>query len=445
MSADGRFGRRSLLALSSALCLTRHASARSRLPLGGKISFRIPFATSSIDPHRLDDPAAAIFGDGLFDTLYAREGGAIVPSLAEGEPKLENDTLVVSMRRGLLSAEGRPVDARDAVFALGRARRFGARAWLTDLGNVERVSNEALRFSLKDPARLMTLLAAPLAAIVPLAFSPERPDGTGPFQGTPRADALTLARNVRGARGPALLDDVIVRSAPDLAASLRAFETGTDDLGWLGAGLYSPRRGSKPFDAGPVAWVVLRLGRDAASWDTPGTAQQIVDALPPNKLAHLGLGPAWNQGRDVGWGGPVGELLVRDDAPYLVEVARTVAALLSRAGHELTVKPVPHRELSSRCGKREFMLMLDLVRPLGAGATAAYVALSSSDEAATESAAKPPRVAENTAVRALTRTMRIGVIGSLHVQGARIAELTIPTGESGSWDLGSIVRARRTA
>ena len=88
--------------------------------------------------------------------------------------------------------------------------------------------------------------------------------------------------------------------------------------------------------------------------------------------------------------------------------------------------------------------MLDIVRPLGVGAIAAYVALSSSDETATESAAKPPRVAENTAVRALTRTMRIGVIGSLHVQGARIAELSIPTGESGSWDLGSIVRARRT-
>jgi hypothetical protein len=100
--------------------------------------------------------------------------------------------------------------------------------------------------------------------------------------------------------------------------------------------------------------------------------------------------------------------------------------------------------LSTRRGKRDFMLMLDLVRPLGAGATAAYVAFSSSDEAATESAAKPPRVAENTGVRSLTRTMRIGVIGSLHVQGSRIAELTIPTGESGSWDLGSIVRARRT-
>ncbi len=421
------------------------ASARARLAVGGRVTLRIPYATAAIDPHRLDDPLAAIFGEALFDALYTREAGAIVPVLAEAEPEIEGEGLLVRIRRGVVTAEGRPIDARDVVSSIARARRAGARGWLADLPAFERKGNDALRFATRDAARLMTLLASPLTAIVPIAFTAEKPDGTGAFQLQRRAEGIALVRNKNAARGPALLDEIVVRAAPDLGASLRAFEAGADDIGWLGAGLHSPRAHARTFDAGAVAWIVLRTGRDGATWDAPGVAQRILDGLAPAKLAYLGLGPPWRQERDEGWNGPAGDLLVREDTPYLVEVARTLAALLSRPGHELTPRTVPVRDLQTRRAKRDHLLMLDVVRPVAPGAQPAWIALASSEEstAANEAVAHPPRVVE-APPRSLTRTLRLGIVGELRVQGARIPEIAIPSGESG-WDLALATRGRRPA
>src|SRR6185312_9069327 len=136
------------------------------------------------------------------------------------------------------------------------------------------------------------------------------------------------------------------------ADSLRSFEAGTDDVGWLGSGLHEPRAGARPFDAGAVGWVLLRTGRDAGSWDTPGVAQRLADGISPSLLAHLAPGPAWTVEPDQGWGGPPCELLVRDDSPYLAEVARAVAAALTRASHEVTVRQVPAATFRQRRASR---------------------------------------------------------------------------------------------
>ena len=49
----------------------RPVAARSRTPVGGRLALRVPWPIASIDPHRLDDAGAAIFGEAIFDTLYA--------------------------------------------------------------------------------------------------------------------------------------------------------------------------------------------------------------------------------------------------------------------------------------------------------------------------------------------------------------------------------------
>lgn len=398
---------------------------------------------TAFDPHRIDDPLSAIFASSLFDALYTREGPNVVPALAENDPEPDGDGLSIRLRHGVVTAEGRPIDARDVVQSLMRAKRLGARAWLSEVGTIERKSSDHIRFSTRDPAKLVQLLCSPLTAIVPLAFDPERPDGTGAFHAQRRSDGWALTRNLRAARGPSFLDEIVVHEAPDLAASLRAFEAGADDIGWLGAGLHAPRAGAKNFDSGGAAWIVLRLGQGAGSWDSAGVVQRVLDGISPSKLTYLGLGPAWRQERDDGWGGPSGDLLVRDDAPYLIEVARTLAALLSRPGHELTPKAVPTREIETRRSRRDHLLLLDVVRPLGPGALAAWISLASSDDAAAarEGMRRPPRITD-APVRTLTRTLRVGVVGELRVQGARIPELTIPYGEAG-WDLSSATRARR--
>lgn len=440
--------RRSVLAgalAALAIPVAGVAEARGRLPVGGRLALRVPWPLASIDPHRIDDVGAALFGDALFDTLYARdEAGNVVPALAEGEPEPDRDGLLVRMREGIATSAGKPIDAREVLGSLARARADGARAWLSDVPAPVRVDALTVRFRTKDAVKLAQSLASPLTAIVPLSFVPERPDGTGPFRAERRGDALVLVRNPRAARGPALLDEIAVRSAPELSASLRAFESGADDVGWLGSGLHEPRAGAKPFDLGVVAWAILRSGQTGASWDSPGLMQRIADGIPHGRLSYLGLGAPWPREKDEGWGGPVSDLLVRDDTPWLVELARVVAATLSRPGHELTARPIPVQDFAQRRARRAFALAVDVARPLAPGSLGALVGLATADRPATavDLVRHPPRLTAGS-VRALTRTMRVGVLGEIRVQGGRVADLTLPPSPIGGWDLGQATRSRR--
>ncbi len=397
-----------------------------------------------MDPHRLDDAAAAIFGDALFDTLFARdEAGAFVPSLAEGDPEPEGASLRVRLRTGLHAAKGRPFDARDAAAAIARSRGLGGRAWLADIP-APKVDGRSLVFAMRDSGRLVRALASPIAAMVPGSFTPDAPDGTGPMKFTTRGDAVVLVRNALAARGPSYLEEVVVRAAPDLASSLRAFESGTDDVGWLGSGLHEPRSGSRPFDFGAVGWAVLFTGRDALTWDAPGVAQRICDGILPSRLSHLALGPAWTTEPEQGWGGPPTVIHVREDAPWLVELAKAIAATISRPSHEVTAKPVPNADFAQRRSARNYTLALDVVRPVAPGGFAAMVALTTADNAgrASELVQHPPKLGELPA-RSTTRLLRCGVVGEIRVQGGRAAEIQLAmSSQSGGFDLGGAIRGR---
>src|SRR5215472_17079631 len=124
LSAE-RVGRRALMlaTLGAAGLSALPARARGRLPVGGRVSLRLPWPLTSIDPHRLDDGTAAILGASLFDSLYAPgEGGAVVPALAEGDPVVSGDAVRVVVREGLRTAAGRLIGARDVMLSLSRGR-----------------------------------------------------------------------------------------------------------------------------------------------------------------------------------------------------------------------------------------------------------------------------------------------------------------------------------
>ena len=94
--------------LSPLSAFERIASARGRTAVGGRLSLRVPWPVLAMDPHRLEDATAAIFGEALFDTLYLRdETGAFVASLAEGDPEPEGANLRVRVRTGLRTARGK--------------------------------------------------------------------------------------------------------------------------------------------------------------------------------------------------------------------------------------------------------------------------------------------------------------------------------------------------
>ncbi len=440
-------GRRAftLGALGGLLARATPAFALARTPVGGSVTLRVPWPLASVDPHRADDAAAAIFGEAMFDALYAFEGDAVVPALAESPPEATKGGARVALRAGLSTALGRGIGTRDVVHSLARAKRSGARAWLADVPVPRRQGEAALFFPSADPGKLARALASPLTAIVPMAFAPERPDGTGPFRAQRRGGGLALSRNPRAALGPSFLDTLTVHAASDLADSLRSFEAGTDDMGWLGSGLHEPRAGSRPFDAGAVGWALLRTGRLVGAWDAPGTAQRLCDGIAPSRLSYLALGPAWRTDPDQGWGGAPCDLLVRDDAPWLVEVARAVAATLSRASHEVTPRPVPWRELAARRASRAFTLAVDFARPFAPGLLGTLAGLATADNpaSAVDAVRHPPRIG-SLPPRTLTRTMRVGVLGEVRVQGGRVPDLTLPPSGLGyGIDWGSAFRSKR--
>jgi len=211
------------------------AGARGRAPIGGRVTLRVPWPVASVDPHRLEDPAAALFGEALFDTLYAYEGAGVVPALAESDPEPDGNNLRVKLRSGLRTARDRPLGTKDAAWSIARARGAGARGWLADIP-APRDDGRSLVFATKDASRLVRALASPLVAIVPTAFDPLAPDGTGPFRFTSRDGAMALVKNRLAALGPAFLDEVVIHPAPNVSASLLAFEAGSDDVGWLERG-----------------------------------------------------------------------------------------------------------------------------------------------------------------------------------------------------------------
>ena len=438
------FGRRALLGGAAALFASRASLARGRPPVGGSAQLRVPWPLASLDPHQLDDVGCAIFGGSLFDSLYAFEDNRVVPALAETMPEPVGNGARVRLRAGLTSARGRPIGVREVVSSLARARAGDARAWLVDVASPWRADALSLHFPNVDAQKLASFLASPLTAIVAADFSPALPDATGGFAARHEAGALVLARNERAATGGAFLDTLLVRQAVDLADSLRSFEAGTDDVGWLGSGLHEPRAGARPFDAGAVGWVLLRTGRDAGSWDTPGVAQRLADGISPSLLAHLAPGPAWTVEPDQGWGGPPCELLVRDDSPYLAEVARAVAAALTRASHEVTVRQVPAATFRQRRASRSYALAIDVARPFAPGLLGSLAALATSDdpERARDAVRYPPRRGDMSP-RTIARTLHVGVICEIRVQGGRVPALALPARSSGGVDWAGATRTRR--
>ena len=436
------------LSTVAAALTPRPSFARGRTPYGGRAQLHAPWPLAAIDPHRIDDAAAAFFGEALFDTLYARDAdGAIVPSLAEADPVLEGAALRVPLRADVRFASGARLDARAAAGSLARSRASDGAAWLADIP-VPHVTPDSLVFAMRDARRLVRALASPLVSVVPPRFAPERPDGTGPLRAEVQPWGLLLSRNASAATGPSFLDAIEIRHAPDLLTSLRAFEGGADDLGWLGSFLHEPRAGAKSFDAGVLGWAVLRTGRDAAAADTPGTAQALADGVPHAALAALVIGPPWGQGGST-WTGPPCDLVVRDDAPWLVELARAFSVAQSSPSHEVHCVPLPAAEIAQRRGSRAFTLMMDVARRAGPGPLGVILGLAAADDpvAAMSLARHPPR--GELAPRVLTRTMRLGVVGEIKLQGGRAPDLVLPPspwggagGGGAGVDWGGAFRAR---
>lgn len=431
-----RCTRRAFGLLAGSLLLPAPSSALGRKPYGGVLKLKLPWPLDAIDPHAADDAVAALFGAAVADPLFSLDpAGRPYPALAAQLPEpIKGGTRVV-LRPNLLSGRGVAMDARDVLASLTRAERAGAAGLLAPLGKPAPDPKDALAFTFTqpDPVLTATNLASPLTAIVPRGFNRARPDGTGAFVAELARGELVLRRNVNAARGAALLDRIEVRPAADLKDALRAFEAGETDVSWLGEFLHKPRPGAVKFDAGAMGWVVLRTGKDAGAWGAPGVAQKLLDALPSGRLSHLGLTNASGSGGDPAWGGEAAELVVTEGAVHLEQIAKELAALFSRPGHELRVAPRPRSEVEYRRDKGRFALLLDFARNVGSGPGAAQLGMLT---AASPGLAKKPALTPSGNPRDVTATLSLGVVGQLRISGAHVAALR----ELSTFDLGAVWR-----
>ncbi len=413
-----------LAALAASTLAPRDSAALGRKPYGGALALKLPWPLDGIDPHAVDDVVAALFGAAIADPLFALDAlGRPYPALAAQLPEPVPGGTRVVLRPNLVSGRGVPMDARDVLASLARAARSGGAALMAPLGKVTSDPTDPLAFvfSHADPVFVAEKLASGLTAVLPRAFSRTRPDGTGAFVADIGRDRIVFRRNPNAARGAALLDRVEVRAASDLKDALRSFEAGEIDLSWLGEFLHKPRPGAVKFDAGVLGWVVLRSGKDAGVWGAPGVAQKLIDSLPAGRLSHLGLSNSAGTGQgDPAWGGDAAEIVVVDGAVHLEHIAREIAAIFSRPGHELRVASRPRAEVDYRRQRGRYGLMLDFARPVGTGPSAAQLGILTAEN---PKLAMKPVVTASGNPRDVSATLSLGVVGLLRVSGAHVGSL----------------------
>jgi peptide/nickel transport system substrate-binding protein len=403
------------------------ASAAGRTPVGGSVSFRVPWALASLDPHDVLDPIAALFASALFDTIFTPTTRQ--PALAEDLPKREGTRVALTLRGGLTTAAGKPLGVLEVRASLKRAASRGAAHLVEPLGPIELDAKEPrkLFFPKASVQAVIDALAQPLLAIVPAGFDPRAPDGSGPFAGAFADGVLTLTRNVRASGGASFLERVRVSSASDLRESLREFEVARDDLGWLGQGLGTARSGSERFDLGAVGAFVL-----AASGETPlakpGALQRLVDRIPKAALFHLSLGALPDGGGDSANPGPPLPLFVEKSA-HATEVAEAVASAISAPDHEVTVKPTTRADLLARRKRGDSMLAL----------FAGRLSTNPADLLATLHDPEPRgRKAGATSARDAAATLSTALLGDLRVVGGKLPSLALAAAPAArGWDLGA--------
>ncbi|NUO54343.1 MAG: hypothetical protein HOV80_36320, partial [Polyangiaceae bacterium] len=427
------------------MSLPSRAFGLSRTPLGGKIAFAVPWSLSSVDPHDVASPGAALFGAALFDTLVVPDAKlGFRPALAEALPAQEPQVgTVVRLRPGLRTASGKALDGRDVVASIQRSRAMGGAAVLAQLGDVSVHPKEPLTVLLKvNPSIATKALSSPLAALVPRGFDPTKPDGTGSFAAARSGGALVLRRNDRSAMGPAFLDEVSVQQAADLQESLRDFEAGRHDLGWLGLGLFGTRTGAQRFELGSAGMLVVAATREAGSISKPGALQRLVDLLPRARLAHLGLGALPDGSDSVAWDEAPIDVYADSSSAHLVEIAKALADILSRPGHEVRAKRASQSEILSRRKRGEAMLSCHVVRPTFAGQVGMATALATFDDPSrgSEIAAKPPK---GGTPREIARELRLGVLGDLRLSGGIMPGIQLARAPAnGGWDLSAPFRKK---
>ncbi|WP_217359450.1 ABC transporter substrate-binding protein [Ruegeria arenilitoris] len=249
---------KTVLGITVAATLAMPVVAQER---GGTLNFARYDGSRLIDPIYADrNPDIWMVGS-LFDTLLrgSADGNSVEPGLAESYSVSDDGkTVSLTLREGVLFADGSPLTGEDVVFSLDRARNPDLSPWGGLLGSIESVSADGntvtLSLSAPDPTILSMLATFNTAIVSKAAFDSAAGDtdqdksaaifaattagvGSGPFYlcGFEQGASMDFCANEHywrmGADGKALpyLDGVHFEIVPDDATRILRLQAGEVD------------------------------------------------------------------------------------------------------------------------------------------------------------------------------------------------------------------------
>ncbi|GAA0896851.1 ABC transporter substrate-binding protein [Pseudonocardia zijingensis] len=196
----------------------------------------------NLDPH---GPFAAteqirLFGQQVFDTLVAREGGQLVPAVATSWENPEPTVWRFTLREDVTWHDGSPLTAEDAAYSVRRQAEADS-----PLSNLWSALSEV---TTDGPATLVVRTEQPLGTVLAnlsllrllpagKADAPDffrSPIGSGPFRVTSfvPGDHLELAAHTTYWNGAPAAGGLLLRSIPEVTTRITALESGEVQLTW---------------------------------------------------------------------------------------------------------------------------------------------------------------------------------------------------------------------
>jgi len=224
----------------AALLLLGLATAPAAAPAqpAGELRVALPWTPENLDPTMNLSSIRAKVGVSMFDSLVGRDGeNRIVPQLAQSWKALDDLTLQLRLRRGVVFHDGEPFNAEAVRFTFERVldpnQKSPNRANVGEVARVEVVDDSTVNLVLRQPYAplLSRLIDFP---IVPPKYTAEkgnqglalRPVGTGPYRFVElvKDDHLIVEAFDRHWRGAPRIKRIIFKPIPEpftRAAALR--------------------------------------------------------------------------------------------------------------------------------------------------------------------------------------------------------------------------------
>src|SRR5215470_16968986 len=214
------------------------APAAATAQAAGELRVALPWTPENLDPTMNLSSIRAKVGVSMFDSLVGRDGeNRIVPQLAESWKALDDQTLQLRLRRGVVFHNGEPFNAEAVRFTFERVldpnQKSPNRSNVGEVVRVEVVDDYTVNLVLRQPYAplLSRLIDFP---IVPPKYTAEkgnqglalRPVGTGPYRFVElvKDDHLIVEAFDRHWRGAPRIKRIIFKPIPEpftRAAALR--------------------------------------------------------------------------------------------------------------------------------------------------------------------------------------------------------------------------------